>query len=211
MKFWGHVEKQFVLLVDKVDSHLLVCFKSVIFPTLTSFLECFFPFNSLCPAFSCQCPKSQQRFAASNWVQLPLWNAESFGDVQLFLFLVFDSPSNVLLLSQSKKLMKGCKGPLIPVPSFRTDTFQRVLWYLGAWPFDSLDGLLHTLVKEIFADRQNFQVYVLFCTAVEVGWYSMLAFQKKRVWFHPLPKKDGILPWEELSLLMLFLNIHNGI
>lgn len=155
-EIWGHVKKQFVLLVDKMESHLLVCFKSIIFPTLTSFLECFFPFNSLCPAFSCQCPKSQQGFAASYWVQLPLWNAKSFWDVQHLFFLAFDSLSNAFLLSQSKKLVEGCKVPLIPVPSFRKDTFQRVLWYLAAWPFSSLDRLLHTWVQEITSDRQNF-------------------------------------------------------
>lgn len=154
-----------------MESHLWVCFKSVIiFPTLTSFLECFFPFNSLCPAFSCQCPKGQQGFAANNWVQLPLQSAKSFGDVQHF-FLVFDFPSNVLLLSQSKKLMEGYEVPLIAVPSFRKGTFQGLLWYLAAWPFGSLDGLLHTSVKEIISDQQNFNA----CFVLHSSW-SWLIF-----------------------------------
>lgn len=60
-----------------------------------------------------------------------------------------------LVLSWSKNLREGCKVQLIPVPSFRKDTFQRSGMVSGCITFWQL-RLFHALVKQIISDEQTF-------------------------------------------------------
>lgn len=172
---------------------------------------------SLCPAFSCQFSKCQQGFAASNWVQLPLWNVTSFGDAQHFFFLAFGFPSNVfLILSLSKNLMEGCKVQLISISAFRKDSFQRSVMVPGCmtfwqlrWSFSYFNEANCFRWKELLD-----ACFVLHSS--KVGWCSVLAFQTKSVWYfrrrgegwnttlrcYPPPSSS---PWCYFSMFILVL------